>query len=813
MLQDLRFALRMLRKHPVFSAVAVLTLALGVGANAALFSVTDTLFLRSPRGVAAPERLVVLGRSSSTSRWSGFGHLAFRRYQGAARSFSGLVAARGATALLHIGGETLPLSAVLVTGDYFGVLGVRMARGRGFRPEEDSVPGAAPVVILSDATWRSRFGSDATAVGRTVRLNDTEFTIIGVAPPGFRGLDVDEQRDVWIPLMMEAQIRPLFPVLNSDFVSSLRVVGRLAPGVSLPQAQAELDVLAARFERPQGPKGEVSRVVASPHIGFPDPAWRADAVAYLAPLWGAAVLVLLVVCTNLAGLLLARAASRRREVAVRLAIGAGRGRLVRQLLGESLVLAVPGTLGALVVARAVTALVRVRVANDMDFGVDGRVLAFTAAVAAVACAAFGLVPALQAVRGDPAGDLRGDATGGPGRARLRFALVATQVGASLMLCVGAGLLVRTLRKAAAVDVGFETRHLLIASPGLEVAGYDEARAAQFYPRLAETLAQVPGVRSVAWASAAPVDPGFLHDARQIAIGGGAPSDAPRVAADYNEVSAGYFATLGQGAVHGRTFTAADDSAAPLVAVVNEAMARRHFAGQDPIGRELRLVLFMDYSPLISIVGVVPDVRTTSLDAVVRPEVFVPRAQYAARRQHLQRDAVVLVRADREAPVAAAVRSILRQLDPDLPPVRVTSLADRMAERLSDRRLYAELIGLFGALALLLAAVGLYGVLAFEVARRTREIGIRMALGARPAMVLRMVMRRGLAAAGTGLALGLAGGAMLTRVLRAMLYGVTPGDPVTFVAAALVIVGATLVASWLPARRAMRVDPVIALRAE
>jgi predicted permease len=365
-----------------------------------------------------------------------------------------------------------------------------------------------------------------------------------------------------------------------------------------------------------------------------------------------------------------------------------------------------------------------------------------------------------------------------------------------------------------VEVGFETRHLLVASPDLGLAGYSDARASAFYPRLADALSSLPGVRSVSWASAEPVDPGFLHGTRQVELDRAGPSaSATRVEVDYNEVGPRYFETLGLRVLRGRDFGAQDDSAAPLVAVINEAMARRYWPGADPVGQRLRLVLFMAYSPPLEIVGVMPDVHTASLESLVRPEVFVPLAQYARRGQRLERSAVVLVRFGTGGSGTAAVADVVRRLDPDLTPVTAETVARRMADRLSERRLYADLVGLFGILALVLAAVGLYGMLAFEVARRTREIGVRMALGATRADVLRLVMRQGLVVAAAGVVLGLLGSVALTRVLTAVLYGVTSRDPLSFSAAAIVITAAAMLASWLPARRAMAVEPAVALRAE
>jgi predicted permease len=645
-------------------------------------------------------------------------------------------------------------------------------------------------------------------------LNDTDFTVIGIGPPGFTGHEVDARTDVWLPLMMEAEVRPVFPVLNSDFFSSLHPVARLVPGVNLAQAQAEADVLAARLERPPGPRQERMRVQISPHIGLPDPDERAEVVAYLAPLSAAAALVLLIVCANVAGLLLAHMASRRHEIAVRMALGASRGRLVGRLLLEQAGLVVPGAIGGVLVSRWVTALVRVRVAQDMRFDVDAGVLGIAALVAAVAGALFGLLPALHATRVDPVRDLRAARAVGSQGSRLQSALVAGQVAVSLVLCTGAGLMVRTLQKAAAVDVGFETHDLLVVAPDLDLAGYSDVAAGAFYRRYAEAVSAIPGVRSVSWAIATPVDPGFMHGPRQVVVeGGGAPSAMPRVEVDYNEIAPRYFETLGLRVARGRDLRAADDGAAPLVAVINDAMARRDFHGVDPIGQRLRLVLFMDYSPSIEIVGVVPDIRTASLAPDIRPEVFVPLAQSVARKQRLARNAVVLIRVDPGFVSIAAVGGALGRLDPKLSFATVRTLAEQRADHLADRRLYAELLGAFGWLALLLLSIGVYGMLAFDVARQTKAIGVRVALGARRDDVVRLILWHGFKVTGAGLAAGLLGSALVTPVLASLLYGTTPADPPSVAIAVLAIVLVGLVASWLPARRASLIDPIIALRAE
>lgn len=810
MVQSIRVALRVVLKYPGFALAAVLTLGLGIGANVALFSVANTFLLRPPSGVAAPERLVVLGRMSSDGHWRGFGHESYKRYRDAARSFSGLTAFRGATVLWSAGDETVPLRAMLVTGDYFGVLGVRMAKGRGFLHDEDRTPGAAPVVVVSDEAWRERFGSDTTLVGQTVRLNGREFTVVGIAPRGFQGLQPDDGIDVWIPLMMEGAVRPSFPLLNSDFFSVLTVVGRLARGVELAQAQAELNVLAGRFERPEGPARKAVRVVATPHLSLPDPGWRGYVTGFLVPLFGAAALVLLVVCANLAGLLTARSTARRHEMAVRLALGAGRGRLAGQMVGEGMVFVIPGALAGLFVSRLGVALIRAQDAQGLTVRMDGRVLAFTAALSVASVLLFALLPAVQAAPRNPARALKDDRGTGPRRSRLRAGLVTAQVAASLVLVTGTGLLARTIRKAMAADVGFETRHLLSFGLDLTLAGYTDEQMLEFYPRVATALSAMPGVRSVSWASDEPTG----NDSWPVIVDAGAsPGEMPRIDVRFNEIGPRYFTTAGIPVVRGRGIAAGDDNKAPLVAVISESMARRQWPKGDPIGKRLRLVLFMHYSPPLEIVGVVPDVGTVSLDTAVRPEVFVAHAQYAGRREGIARFVHVLVRVGPGFSGRSAIQDAIHRLDPGLPRVSVESVADEMSHRLEDQRLYAELLGSFGALALLLAAIGLYGLLAFDIACRSREIGVRMALGATRRNILRTVMRQGLLLVAMGIGLGLVGAALLTKTLASLLYGVSSYDTVTFMAASIIILGVALLAIWLPARHATEVEPVRALHAE
>jgi len=810
--QDVRYGARMLAKHPGFTAVAVLTLAIGIGANVAIFSLVNEVFLRSAPAVTAPDRLVALGRSTGGQSFENFGHLMYLEYRDQAQSFTGLAASRGASLLWKDVAGTVVLDGQLVSGNYFSVLGVKLARGRGFLPEDDRAPGTSPVAILSYAAWTGRFARDPAIIGRRLRLGDAEFTIVGVAAEGFRGLGLGDAVDAWLPLMMEAQVHPPLPALNSDFFHGLGVVGRLKPGVSAAQAEAELAVLAARIERPSGTPSQLRHVVLTPHVSLPEPGWRAYALSLLALLSIVTGLVLLIVCANVAGLLLARSASRRKELAVRLALGASRGRIVRQLLGESVTLAALGALAGLVVSYWIMALLRARTDENLVLGIDRTVLLFVTLLVVFTAVASGLVPALQATRGDVVADLKDQPGATRRRPWLRDALVMAQVGVSLVLLTGAGLFVRTLQKAGAVDIGFETQHLLLVAPNLELAGYTNARSRAFYRDLAEGIAALPGVQSVSRAGSVPRYGHFMWGDVEIVLESrDAAAAAARVRVEHNEVGPRYFETLGVGLVRGRGFTALDDSTAPRVAVVNEAMTRQLWPADDPIGKRLRFVRFMGLSDPVEIVGVVRDSRTLVLEDRVRPEVFVPLEQSRGENE------TVLVRvsggADAERGVVAAISRELRRRDPALPPVRIESLAERMQRGLSDQRLHAEWTSLFGGVGLLLAAIGLYGSLAFTVSQRTRDIGIRMALGAESADVLRMVLREGLAVAGAGAVAGCLASIALTRLIVGQLYGVTATDPIAFGVAMLVLLAAAAVACWVPARRATLVDPLVALRHE
>ena len=810
--QDFRSAAAILRKSPGFSLTVVLMLALGLGASIGFFSTLNDVFWRAPRGVQEEERLLVLRRSLD-GKDEGFSHLGYLAYRQQASSFSDLFAYRSATVVLRDGDAPVRLETKLVTENFFAALGVRIAHGRDFRPEEHQTPGTHPVAIVSYRLWQQRFNSDPGLVGRTVRLDNTPFTIVGIAPAGFGRLELElaGPPDLWLPLMMEAQVHVMFPTLNSDFFSSLNVIGRLRPGVSRQQAEAELAVVSARIEKLDAKTGRQKHVVLYPHLWCHDPAFRAEAVSILGLLNGIVGLVLLIVCANVANLFLARVTTRRKEIAVRLALGAGRGRIVRQLAGESVLLAMIGAIPGLGVAWGVAGLFWKPTGPPMETaGFDHRIALYAVTLAALVGLACGLGPAWLATRRDLSADLKagaGQAT--PARSRLRTALLVAQISAPLVLLNGAGLFIRTLQKLSTIDFGFPTEHLLVVRTDLSLADYPAERAGAFHRQLTQRIVALPGVQSVTRAAQLPRgDHGFWGTRQVVPEGGEQGSSDAGVVVEYNEVAPDYFATLGVPLVRGREFTARDSATAPRVVIVNETLARRLWPGEDPLGKRLRFDGMMGLGPFHEVVGLARDLRRFFREEKPPPQV------YLALEQSQNTDAPILVRLrDGGRAIAALIQNEQRRLDPGLPPATIESFRAVLAERQSDERMNAVLAGLFGGVALALAAFGLYSVLAYAVAQRTREIGVRMALGAQSSDVLRLVVHEGLAVTAAGVGLGLAVNFGLLRVLANQLYGVTPLDPTAAAASVAIVVGVALLASWLPARQATRVDPLVALRAE
>jgi predicted permease len=809
---DVRQALRALRRAPGVAAVAALSLALAIAANASAFSIVSSLLLR-PLPVQEPGRLVALfgvreGSPPSILSWPDI--LDYRSLD----VFEGVAAHNGIQ--VAVGGPGRPEMAwgEIVTDDYFDVVGVRPALGRLFTDREGVGAGGTSAVVLAHDFWRRRFAADPDVLGRTVRLNGRPYTVVGVTPRGFTGTRLFAfAPDVFVPLAAHEAIRPSTAgSLERRDARWLFAVARLRSGATLTEAGEAAGALARALaaEHPDSNRGLGVRVLENrapinPWVLEPGTTRRMAALLLLAML-----LVLLIACANVANLLLARATARRREIAVRVALGAGRGRLVRQLLVESLVLAaLGGGLGLLLAAWLVdlsssfTPTLDFRTAFDLR--VDARVVAFTAAATVATGLLFGLLPALRASRPRLVPALRDAVEDGRGAGRLRQGLVVAQVALSLVLLTGAGLFVRSFEKARGLDPGFDPRGALRANVDLEPAGYDEARRREFHRRLLERARELPGVRSAALAFPLPLD--AYSSGWEIVVEGRERSpDAEDPLVFGSTVSSGYFETLRTPIVRGRALDERDREDSPPAAVVNETFARRFWPGEEALGR--RFSVDGTAGPWIEVVGVARDGKYLTLGEAPRPYLFLPLAQRPISRVSV----VARTEGDPDA-LVPALRAAVAALDPDLPVFGEKTLRQHMETPLSGFESGAATVGFFGVMALLLAATGVYGVVAYGAARRTREMGIRMALGARAADVLRLIVGGGARMAGAGMAIGLAGALLLSRSLTGLLHGVSAADPATYATVAAVVLAAALLASWVPARRATRVNPSLALRSE
>ncbi len=808
LLQDLRYAVRMLARSPGFTVAAVLSLALGVGANTAIFSLVNAA-LFAPLPVREPEGLVRLYTSDSRNPgYSGTSLPNFRDYAEQARgSIQGLAAYDWVPLSLVNGGEPELVFGQIVTANYFDVLGVRPVLGRSFTPVEDQRP--EPVAVLSHALWKRRFASDPGVVGRSVDMNGLSFTVVGVAPPQFTGLDVGVRPELWVPMGLHAQVIPDDAEVSDDRRTlQFSVVGRLAGGVSVEQALATVKTvgerLAVAYPAENKDRGGVLSPLATATL---DPEARSTARLAAAALMTIVGLVLVIACANVANLLLGRASARRREVSVRLSLGASRGRLVRQLLTESALLSVSAAaLGLVVASWAHSLLLRLRpespIAIDLGRGLDLRVLGFALLLAVLAGLLFGLAPALQSTHGDLASDLkaRGAESGGRGAGRMRNGLVVAQVALSLVALAGASLFARSLQNARRIEPGFDVGRLAVLSFNLGAQGYTPARGASFYRELIERASRLPGVESAALATHEALFGGGFG---RTVFPEGVTGDSVGTFVLVNTVSPHYLATAGTPLLRGRDIEAIDREGGARVAVVNEAMAKRYWPGADPIGRRFH---FFGTEPY-EVVGVAKDSKLWTLDEE-------PRAcAYVALAQNYSPAATLYVRSERPSAQLAALRAEIQRLDERLPVFGVGSFRERVEASLWAPRMAAGLLGAFSGLALTIASIGLYGVMAFSVSRRTREIGLRMALGAAPRDVMRLVLGSGLSLALAGIALGSLAALGLSRAISGLLYGVPSVDAVTFGVVPLVLVAAASVACYVPARRAMKVDPVVALRAE
>jgi predicted permease len=809
--QDVRYGLRLLRRSPLFTITAALSLALGIGANATIFSVAAALLLRPLPGLAAPDRLVDIGR---TTNGSGFDTATYPNYKDLRERTTTLSELYGyriepLPVSLSDGKDAERIYGAPVSGNYFRALGAVPAAGRLFTDEDDH-QNAPPVAVISYELWQRRFGGAPDTVGRTVSFNANPVTIIGVTPPGFQGTTV-MRSDAWVPLNLASLAAPRFgrEMFANRRATWLVMGGRLKDGVTVAQANAELASLGATLEReyPDANRGRGYRVFSSALV----PGQMGGIAGFLGLLLAIVALVLLAACVNLAGMLLARAASRRREIAVRLAIGANRSRLVRQLITETLVLFVAGCALGLLLTQWLTGLLlavlpTLPVPIGVDFFVDWRVTAFAMTISLMAAILSGLAPALQASRPELVPALKSEEAARGGRLRLRSVFIVAQVAVSLVLVIAGGLFVRALGRAASIDPGFDQTNVDVVKLDLALSGYREPDALAFADRLRERVLALPGVNDVAFAADLPLDGGRMGLGSLRVPGLQPPDGASSFRADWNAISPGYFRALRMPLVSGRDFTDQDTAGAPGAIIINETMARSVWQTTDVLGRQFETDAIGDKTTTVTVTGVAPDAQVDTLGAAVRPMVYVPLKQRYTSRVSL------VVKSDSGGTIAK-VRTLVRELNPNLPVTTALPLEELTAVGLIPQRIAGAVSASLGLVVLLLAAIGIYGVTSYSVSHRTREIGIRMALGADRGSVLRLVIRQGLVLTGTGIVLGLALGAAGAQLLRSLLFGVSALDPIAFGGAALVFGAVAMAASYLPARRATHVDPMLALRTD
>lgn len=817
LLADLRYAWRTLLRTPGFVAVAVVSLALGIGANTTIFSIVSGLLFR-PLPVPRPHEVVGI----FTSDFSGpaYGTSAYADYldiRARAKTLAGLAAHTIQPVSFTAQGGTERLAAELVSANFFDLLEVRPVLGRGFLAEEGDPLRPVPVVVLSDAVWRGRFGGDPGILGRSITISGKQATVVGVMPAGFQGILRGLRLDLWLPAPMQAVLDPAHDAWNRGN-RSYTLTGRLKAGASAASAQAELAVLAEGLHREYPQEwtdgrgaGRRLTLLTESQIRIAPPEARGPAVAGSVLLMVVVGLVLLVACANLAGLLLARAAARRREIAIRLALGATRARLIRQFVTESaLVTFIGGGLGLLVTAWMTRILQRfqpeIGVPVQLDLPVDARVIAFALGISLLTGLLLGLVPSLQASQLALVPALKEEsASGKPVRTRLREAFVVGQVTLSFLLLIAAGLFLRGLGRANAIDPGFGARQGAMASVDLSINGYTEARGRQLQEGALQRLRGLPGIDAAAWTTGVPLALGGTSR-RGIMIRGYTRRQGEDLEFPYASVSSGYFETMQVDILRGRAITAQDGAGSAGVVVVSEAFARRFWPGADPLGKEIGVR--GPAGPFLTVVGVARDGKYQTMSEERTPFVYFPLAQ------EYWPVATLIARTELGAGAAVrAVRSSLLAGDPDLAIYSAETLGEHLAMTLLPQRVAAIVLGSFGGVALLLAAMGVYGVVAFSVSQRVREIGVRVALGAARRDVIRLMVVNGMRPVAIGVGLGMVAALAVTRLLKSFLTGVSPTDPVTFAAVILAFLSVALWAAFLPARRAARIDPLVALRTE
>jgi predicted permease len=798
---DLRYAFRMLGRAPVFTAVAILSLALGIGANSAIFAFVDAILLKT-LPVSHPERLVLLrSRHRVLGLNEAFGYPFFREIERRNDVFSSATAWFPIHVNLGAGGSTERHQAELVSGGYFQTLGIRPVVGRLLVPEDDGAESAHPVCVISYELWQNRFGGDPNALSKSVTLDTHPFQIVGVTEPAYRGAELESRYDLQIPMSMAK----LFMNVERDSKNFwwLQIMGRLRSGVSIQQAQASVDSLARHIDAESGRK-DSTYLLEDGRQGFGF--LRGELRSPLLVLVALSSMVLLIACANLANLLVARAAERRREIAIRQSLGGTRGRLIRQLLVESLLLALMGGVCGLLLAALLNRTLAAMLFSPgtaIDVKQNGLVIAFTFVLSLVTGIVFGLAPAFEATRPELLPALKEALhTGtGLGRAWLRRTLIAVQIAVCLILVFGAGLFARTLRNLRTIDLGFRTDRIVLLSMDMEKSGYKEADSLAFFTELLRRVRQIPGVEAAALADIS------VLSRHMSAMGVEVPGYTSRGEIEsnnnFNTVSENYFQTLRIPLLRGRDFEARDSRGAPPVAIVNQRFVDYYWPGQNPIGRH-----FGFNGKNMEIIGLVKTAKYMTVREEPQITIYLPLAQQSASELTLH------VRTSMDpAGIITRLREQVRAIDAKLPVYNVTTLSQQMNERISTERVLSLLSSMFGVLAVLVAAAGLYGIIAYAVVRRTREIGIRMAVGARGRDVIRLFVSETIALAGIGIAAGVPLALAAARLLRSSLYGVKHDDALTLIGAGGILLSVALAAVLIPARKAARIDPAAALRYE